>query len=204
MLFVNNFFHISTPEQRAKYLPRVLNGEWFAGMAMTEPDAGTDVLGMKTVAVPEGDYYILNGSKTYITNGHEGSVFLVYAKVRCERAEGRTSRKKTRVEEVEIARDEAFICERKWNSQVADKVSAFVVEKSFSGFSTGKPIPKCGNRGSTMTEIFLDGCRVPKENLLGEEGQGTAHMMRNLEIERLTLAAMSVGIAERCKLHFIH
>ena len=78
------------------------------------------------------------------------------------------------------------------------KVSAFIVERDFEGFSTGNPINKCGMRGSSMTELVFDNCRVPKENLLGEEGQGVIHMMRNLELERLTLGAMSVGIAERC------
>ena len=81
MLFVNNFFHCSTAEQRQRYLPRVLSGEWIAGMGMTEPGAGTDVLGMRTTAVRDGDHYVLNGTKTYITNAVEGFCFLVYAKV---------------------------------------------------------------------------------------------------------------------------
>src|SRR5690606_38225125 len=81
MLFVNNFYNCSNAEQRARYLPKVLSGEWIAGMGMTEPGAGTDVLGMTSTAVLDGDHYVLNGTKTYITNGCEGFCFQVYAKV---------------------------------------------------------------------------------------------------------------------------
>jgi isovaleryl-CoA dehydrogenase len=161
MLFVNNFYYCSNDEQRARYLPKVLTGEWIAGMGMTEPGAGTDVLGMATTAVRQGDHYVLNGTKTYITNGCEGYCFLVYAKV-----DGR--------------------------------VTAFVVDRDCPGFSTSQHIDKLGMRGSTMSELVFDDCRVPAANLLGGEGHGVTHMMRNLEIERLTLAAMSVGIADRC------
>jgi isovaleryl-CoA dehydrogenase len=161
MLFVNNFYHCSNAEQRARYLPRVLSGEWVAGMGMTEPGAGTDVLGMSTTAVRHGDHYVLNGTKTYITNGCEGFCFLVYAKV-----DGR--------------------------------VTAFVVDRDCPGFTTSKHIDKLGMRGSTMSELIFEDCRVPAKNILGVEGDGLTHMMRNLEIERVTLAAMSVGIAERC------
>ncbi len=161
MLFVNNFFHCSNEEQRARYLPNVLSGEWVAGMGMTEPAVGTDVLGMGTTAVRDGDDYILNGRKTFITNGPEGFCFLVYAKVE-------------------------------------DRITAFIVDRDCSGFSSGEKIPKMGMRASSMSELILEDCRVPASNLLGGEGQGITHMMRNLEIERLTLAAMSVGIADRC------
>ena len=161
MLFVNNFYYASSPEQRDKYLPKVISGEWVAGMGMTEPGAGTDVLGMTTTAVRDGDSYVLNGTKTYITNGCEGFCFQVYA-------------------------------------QVDGRVTAFVVDRDCPGFSTSNHIDKLGMRGSTMSELVFEDCRVPAANLLGAEGGGVTHMMRNLEIERLTLAAMSVGIAERC------
>ncbi len=161
MLFVNNFFHCSNDAQKRRYLEKVISGEWVAGMGMTEPGYGTDVMGMAATAVRRGSYYELNGTKTYITNGPEGWCFLVYAKV-----DGR--------------------------------VTAFLVDRDCPGFSTSKKIPKMGMRGSTMSELIFERCEVPVENLLGAEGQGTAHMMRNLEIERLTLAAMSLGIADRC------
>ena len=161
MLFVNNFYWASNPSQRARYLPKVVSGEWIAGMGMTEPGAGTDVLGMQTTARKDGDHWVLNGTKTYITNGVEGFCFLVYAKV-----DGR--------------------------------LTSFVVDRSSQGFSTSEHIDKLGMRGSTMSELIFESCRVPAANLLGEVGGGVTHMMRNLEIERLTLAAMSCGIADRC------
>ena len=161
MLFVNNFYHCSTQEQRDRYLPKVLSGEWVGAMGMSEPGHGTDVVGMQTTAVRDGDSYILNGVKTWITNGPEAHVALVYAKT-----DGR--------------------------------ISAFIVDRDCPGFSTSPHIPKMGMRSSSMSELIFDDCVIPSTNLLGDEGQGLHHMMRNLEIERLTLAAMSTGIAERC------
>lgn len=167
MLFVNNFYHASNEEQRGRYLPKVLSGEWVGGMGMTEPGAGTDVLGMTTTAVPDGEHYVLNGTKTYITNGCEGHCFLVYAKL-------------------------------------GGRVTAFLVDRDCPGFSTSNHIDKLGMRGSTMSELIFEDCRVPKANLVGKEGDGLTHMMRNLEIERITLAAMSVGIADRCVEIMVH
>ncbi|MFM2247828.1 MAG: hypothetical protein RL071_3903 [Pseudomonadota bacterium] len=161
MLFVNNFAYCSNADQQARYLSKVISGEWIGGMGMTEPNHGTDVLGLSTRAVRKGDRYLLTGTKTYITNGPEADVFLVYAKT-----EG--------------------------------KVSAFVVEATSPGFSKSAHISKMGMRASSMSELIFEDCEVPVENLLGREGQGLEHMMRNLEIERLALAAMSVGIALRC------
>ncbi len=161
ILFVNNFFFSSNDEQKKRYLEPTLNGEWVGGMGMTEPGYGTDVLGMTTTAVRDGETFVLNGTKTYITNGPEGHVFLVYAKV-----EGR--------------------------------ITCFLVDRDCPGFSTSEHIPKMGMRASSMSELVMDECRVPATNLIGSEGGGLVHMMRNLEIERLTLAAMSLGIADRC------
>lgn len=161
MLFVNNFYNSSNAAQRDRWLPKVLSGEWIAGMGMTEPGAGTDVLGMATTAVRDGNNYVLSGSKTYITNAPDGYCFLVYAKL-----DGR--------------------------------VTAFVVDRECPGFSTTGHIDKLGMRGSSMAELVFEECRVPASHLLGREGDGVTHMMRNLEIERVTLAAISVGIADRC------
>ena len=161
MLFVNNFYHCSNAEQRERYLAKVISGEWIGGMGMTEPGAGTDVLGMTTTARRVGDSWVLDGTKTYITNACEAFCFLVYAKV-------------------------------------DGKITAFLVDRECPGFSTSQHIDKLGMRGSTMAELIFEGCKVPLGNLLGEVGGGLTHMMRNLEIERLTLAAMSVGIADRC------
>ncbi len=161
LLFVNNFYWAASPAQRKRYLPGALSGKLVGGMGMTEPAVGTDVLGMQTTARREGDGYVLNGRKTFITNGPEGDVFLVYAKL-------------------------------------ADRITTFVVERGFAGFSTGPKIPKMGMRASTMSELIFEDCRVPADNLLGQEGGGITNMMRNLEIERIGLAAMSLGMARRC------
>ena len=161
LLFVNNFYYAASPRLHAKYLPRVLSGEHIGAMGMTEPAVGTDVLGMQTTARKVGDSYILNGRKTFITNGPEAHVFCVYAKL-------------------------------------ADRITTFVVERGFAGFSTSAKIPKMGMRASTMCELIFEDCEVPAENLLGKEGGGITNMMRNLEIERIGLAAMSLGMARRC------
>jgi isovaleryl-CoA dehydrogenase len=161
MLFVNNFYWASNAEQRARYLPKVLSGEWIGAMGMTEPSSGTDVLGMKTTARRDGDRYVIKGRKALITNAPEAHVFLIYA-------------------------------------LVDGKVTTFVVERGFPGFSTDKKVAKMGMRASTLSELQFDDCVVPAANVLGEVGGGVRNMMRNLEIERITLAAMSLGIADRC------
>jgi len=155
------FLHYANDEQRKRWLPDVLSGARIGGMGMTEPSGGTDVLGMGTVARRDGDDYILDGRKTFITNGPGAGVFLVYAKL-------------------------------------ADRITTFVIERGFAGFSTGAKIPKMGMRASTMSELIFEDCHVPVDNLLGSEGGGITNMMRNLEIERIGLAAMSLGMARRC------
>ena len=168
VLFVNNFYRNASPSQRRRILPPVLSGAWVGGMCMTEPEAGTDVLGMRTTAQRDGDHYVLNGRKTFITNGAVddqtlGDVFLVYART------GQRS------------------------------ISTLVVEKGSPGFALGQRLKeKLGMRASMTAELVFDNCRVPADNLLGAEGESLLHMMRNLELERLTLAAMSLGIAQRC------
>ncbi len=168
ILFAQNLAVNGNDEQRARILPRASSGEWIGGMCMTEPGAGTDVLGMRMTATRSGDAYRLTGTKTFITNGgiddHTlGDVFIVYA------ATG----------------------ER--------EISSFLVEKGMAGFSLGqKWTDKLGMRASFTAELVFEDVAVPVANRLGEEGEGTLHMMRNLEIERLTLAAQAVGIAERC------
>ncbi len=161
LLFVNNVYWPATPAQRTRFLPRTLTGAVIGAMGMTEPAVGTDVLGMQSVARKDGAGYVLNGRKTFITNGPEADVFCVYAKL-------------------------------------DDRITTFLVERSFAGFSTSPKIPKMGMRASTMSELIFEDVRVPAENLLGTEGGGVTNMMRNLEIERLGLAAMSLGMARRC------
>jgi isovaleryl-CoA dehydrogenase len=170
MLFANNLQVNGNDEQRAKYLPDACSGKKVCGMCMSEPGAGTDVMGMQTSASKKTDHYVLNGAKMWITNGavsdtELGDTFLVYA-----RLEG----------------------------QPRNQVSMFIVEKGYPGFSLGQKIKgKLGMRASTTAELVFEDCEVPAENLVGTEGAATVCMMRNLEIERVTLAAMSVGIARR-------
>jgi isovaleryl-CoA dehydrogenase len=161
LLFVNNFYWAGTPTQRRTYLPKVLTGEVVGCMGMTEPAVGTDVLGLQTTARKTSDGYVLNGRKTFITNGPECGLALVYAKL-------------------------------------DNRITTFLVERGYPGFSTSPKIPKLGMRASSMSELIFEDCHVPAQNLLGSEGGGITNMMRNLEIERLGLAAMSVGMARRC------
>lgn len=172
MLLVNNFAVNASDEQKKKYLPKLCSGEWVGGMAMSEPAIGTDVLGMETTAQKNGNEYILNGRKMWITNGtidEQGTpadCLLVYAK---------TGEKNGRAQ-----------------------ISSFLVEKGHPGYSVGQKIrDKTGMRASNTAEIVFDQCRIPAANLIGHEGDSMLHMMRNLEIERITLAAMGLGIARR-------
>ena len=174
MLFVNNLEFNGSDEQRARILPKVCSGEWIGAMAMSEPDAGTDVLGLSTSAVQRDDgAWILNGRKMWITNGcidDDGTpadVVWVYARTGTD-AKGRA------------------------------QLSTFLVESGMPGYSVGqKIIDKTGMRASNTAELVFEDCIIPPENLVGEVGDSMLHMMGNLEIERLTLAAMSLGIARR-------
>lgn len=169
MLFANNLGVNGDDAQRARFLPRACSGELVGGMGMSEPNAGTDVLGMGSRARRDGDAYVLDGAKMWITNGavsetELGDAFLIYART------GEGSR----------------------------GVSLFLVEKGMPGFRLGQKIHgKLGMRASTTAELVFEGCRVPVENLVGSEGSAVLSMMRNLELERLTLAAMSLGMARR-------
>jgi len=161
MLAVHNLSINGSEEQKKKYLPRLCSGEWIGGMGMTEPGAGSDAVGMKTTATKKGDKYILNGTKTFITNGSVSDFFLIYAKT----GPGRKD------------------------------MSTFLIEKKFPGFSVGKKLSKLGMRGSPTTELVFQNCEVPVANLVGEEGASVGHMMRNLNIERITIAGISLGLA---------
>ncbi|PIE17246.1 MAG: isovaleryl-CoA dehydrogenase, partial [Proteobacteria bacterium] len=167
MLFVNNLSVNGDDAQRGRFLPRACSGEIICGMAMSEPGAGTDVLGMTSTARAAGDGWVLDGAKMWITNGavddeELGDAFLVYART----GEGPRG------------------------------VSLFLLEKGTPGFSLGQKIKgKLGMRASTTAELVFEGCHIPAANLVGSVGGAVGSMMRNLEIERLTLAAMSLGMA---------
>lgn len=167
LLFVHNLAQNGSKEQCDRYLPRCVTGELVSGMAMTEPGAGSDAVGMATRAVREGDYYVVNGTKMFITNGPIGDVFLVYART----GEGRQD------------------------------LTTFIVESGFPGFSVSKKLSKMGMRSSPTGELVFRNCRIPVQNRVGEEGSTVKHMMKNLDIERVGLAAMSLGIARACLDH---
>ncbi|MCB1174471.1 MAG: acyl-CoA dehydrogenase family protein [Leptospiraceae bacterium] len=165
VLFVNNLYVNANDELRRQYLPGVINGSKVGGMGMTEPAAGTDVLGLQTVAVRDGDYYILNGSKQFITNGPEGDFFIVYAKL---------------------------------DDRDRREITSFVIESAWDGFKVGKKEQKMGMKASSTAVLYFEDLKVPVTHRLSAENEGVTSMMRNLEIERVTLAAQSIGIASRC------
>ena len=174
-LMVNNIAFNGSEEQKARILPKVCSGEWIGCMGMSEPGYGTDVLGMRTSATPNEDgSWTLNGRKMWITNGaidEEGTpadVCMIYA-----RTDG--------------------------NQGSRPEITTFIVEKGMAGYSVGqKIIDKLGMRASNTAELVFDDVNIPPSNVIGSPGESMVHMMRNLEIERIALAAMAVGISRRC------
>lgn len=165
ILCAHNIFRYGTEAQKERYLPDLATGKKWGAMALTEVSAGSDALSLRTRAEKSGNEYLLNGSKTFITNVPFADVYLVYAKTAPEKR--------------------------------PDSISAFIVEKGFDGFSTGKNFEKMGLRGSPTGEIFLDSCRVPSENLLwGEEGKGFKHLMEGLDVERVSWSSIALGLAQ--------
>ena len=172
MLCVNNFSINASEEQKKRILPKLCTGEWIGAMAMSEPHVGTDVLGMKTTAALKGKHYVLNGRKMWITNGT--------------------------VDEKGTPADCVLVYAKTGEKNGRPQISTFLVQKDHKGYSVGQKIQdKTGMRASNTAELVFDDCQVPIENRVGTEGESLLHMMRNLEIERMTLAAMSLGIARR-------
>ncbi|MFC1500242.1 acyl-CoA dehydrogenase family protein [Candidatus Zixiibacteriota bacterium] len=156
----------ASEEQKQKYLPKLTSGEWIGCFGLTEPDAGSDPAGMRTTAVEDGDFYVLNGQKTWITNAGLADVAIVYAKTD--------------------------------PSAGAKGITAFLVEKDFEGYSTKDIHDKLGLRASNTGEIFLENCRVPKENVMGEVNKGFKVALGTLDFGRFTVAAGCVGLAQAC------
>ena len=170
MLCANNISVNANHEQKEKFLPKLCSGEWVGAMAMSEPDMGTDVLAMKTNCTEKDNGFVINGTKMWITNG-------------C-------------IDENKTPADCVLIYA---TSQQKKEISTFVVQKDMSGYYVGQKIKdKLGMRSSNTAELVFDNCLVPKANMIGVKGDSITHMMRNLEIERMTLAAQAVGIARRC------
>ena len=153
-----------TEEQKMKYLPDLLSGRKLGAFGLTEPGAGTDASGQQTTAVLEGDHYVLNGVKCFITNATEAETFVVFAMT--DKSKGNHG------------------------------ISAFIVEKDFPGFSIGKHEKKMGIRGSATSDLIFEDCRVPAENLLGQEGKGFKIAMGTLDGGRVGVAAQALGIGE--------
>lgn len=172
MLCANNIARNANEAQKKKYLPRLCSGEWVGAMAMSEPNFGTDVLGMESRAVKQGADWVLNGRKMWITNGA--------------------------VDEAGTPADVVWTYMRTDDGTGRPKVSTFLVDRECPGYSVGQKIrDKLGMRASNTAELVYDNCHVPAANLVGDEGGSVTHMMKNLEAERITLAAMSLGIAKR-------
>lgn len=162
-LCTNHILSFANEEQKRKYLPKLASGEWIGAWGLTETGSGSDAGGMMTTAVQDGDYWIINGSKTFITHAINGDVAVVMV---------RTGEK-------------------------GDKhgMSAFIIEKGTEGFTAGQKMDKLGMRASETAFLFFDNCRVHKDQMMGEVGTGFVQALKLLDGGRISIAALSLGIA---------
>jgi acyl-CoA dehydrogenase len=158
-------FRSGNEAQKDKWMPGVIAGEVITAVAVTEPDAGSDVKSIRTFARREGDSYVLNGAKMFITNGVHANLYCVAAKTDREGAPSRS-------------------------------ITMFLVEKGTPGFTVSRSLDKHGWRSSDTAELHFDDCRIPAENLLGQEGRGFYAIMGNFQNERVTIGAMAMGEAQ--------
>ncbi|MBX9732774.1 MAG: acyl-CoA dehydrogenase family protein [Chitinophagaceae bacterium] len=163
-LCTNHILSFGTDTQKAKWLPKLATAEWIGAWGLTEPNTGSDAGNMKTVAIKEGNEWIINGTKSWITHGKSGDIAVVI----CRTGEPRTSGNST----------------------------AFVVERGIKGFTAGKKENKLGMRASETAEMIFDNCRIPDTNRLGEIGDGFRQAMKILDGGRISIAALSAGIAK--------
>lgn len=163
-LCTNHILTFGNEEQKRKWLPKLATAEWIGAWGLTEANTGSDAMGMNTTAVLDGDHYIVNGAKNWITHGKSGNVAVVMV---------RTGEKGD-----------------------SKGISALVIEKGTPGFTHGKKENKLGMRASETTELIFDNVRVPKENLLGSVGDGFKQAMKILDGGRISIAALSLGIAK--------
>lgn len=157
-----------TEEQKKKYIPDLASGKKLGAFGLTEPGAGTDAQGQQTKAVLDGDEWVLNGSKCFITNGSYADVYIVIAVTGVVEKRGRKMK----------------------------EISAFIVEKGTPGFTFGTKEKKMGIRGSATYELIFEDCRIPKENLLGKQGKGFGIAMHTLDGGRIGIASQALGLAE--------
>jgi alkylation response protein AidB-like acyl-CoA dehydrogenase len=163
-LCTGHIYYFGNAEQKKKWLPKLASAEWIGAWGLTEHNTGSDAGGMNTTAVKDGDYYVLNGAKNFITHGKSGDVAVIIA---------RTGKKGD-----------------------SNGMSAFVIEKGTPGFSSGKKEDKLGMRASETAELVFANCRVHKDNMLGEEGQGFKQSLSVLDGGRISIGALSLGIAK--------
>jgi len=163
-LCTGHIMYFGNEEQKKKWLPKLATGEWIGAWGLTETGTGSDAGGMATTAMPDGDHWVLNGSKNFITHAISGDVAVVIARTG-EKGDSRG-------------------------------MTAFVVEKGTPGFSAGKKENKLGMRASETACLFFENCRIPKENILGEIGEGFIQAMKVLDGGRISIAALSLGIAQ--------
>ncbi len=156
--------HYATEAAKQKYLPKMISGEYIGAIAMTEPGAGSDLQGIRATAVDKGDHYLVNGSKTFITNGYLSDVVVVAVKT--DPTKG------------------------------AKGTSLLLIDVTMTGFTKGKPFEKVGLHAQDTCELFFENVKVPKENLLGKEGEGFKYMMTELSQERLVVGLSGIGAAE--------
>ncbi|HET6632324.1 MAG TPA: isovaleryl-CoA dehydrogenase [Rhodanobacteraceae bacterium] len=165
-LCVQNLFRNGSEAQRAKYLPRLCSGEWVGALAMSEPGAGSDVVGsMACRAEQRGDVWVANGSKLWITNGPEADVLLVYMRT--------------------AGHDAGSRC-----------ITAFLIEKGMPGFRTAQKLDKLGMRGSNTCELVFEDCEIPADNIIGEVNEGVRVLMSGLDTERLVLSGGPLGLMQ--------
>jgi alkylation response protein AidB-like acyl-CoA dehydrogenase len=162
-LCTGHILSFGNEEQKQKYLPKLATGDWIGAWGLTEPNTGSDAGNMRTVAVKDGDYYVINGAKNFITHGRSGNVAVVIVRT----------------------------------GQVGDShgMTAFIIEKGTPGFSAGKKENKLGMRASETAELIFQDCRVHKSQMLGKEGEGFIQAMKVLDGGRISIAALSLGIA---------
>jgi isovaleryl-CoA dehydrogenase len=167
-LCVNQISLNGNDMQKSKYLPKLISGEHVGALAMSEPESGSDVVSMRLKAELKGDMYLLNGSKMWITNAPNATTFVVYAKT--------FSKEKTN----------------------ESTITAFIIEKDFSGFSVSPKLDKFGMRGSNTAELVFENCEVPVENILGSLNKGVNVLMSGLDYERAVLSGGPIGIMSSC------
>ncbi|KAB1277977.1 Isovaleryl-CoA dehydrogenase; mitochondrial [Camelus dromedarius] len=172
-LCLNQIVRNGNEAQKEKYLPKLISGEYIGALAMSEPNAGSDVVSMKLKAEKKGDHYILNGNKFWVTNGPDADVFVIYAKT-----------------------DLAVV-------PASQGITAFIVEKGMPGFSTSKKLDKLGMRGSNTCELIFEDCKVPAANILGHPNKGVYVLMSGLDLERLVLAGGPLGLMQAVLDHTI-